>query len=122
MAQTTNQKPTNGQKDESLIKRKPDFIDPIKALEKGDLNLLDVIAPNEIEVDFNYLKINNVYLRTVFVSGYPRFVSPGWLEPIINFNASLDISFFIYPIEGKGVLDDLRRKIAEMEAELQPLM
>jgi len=119
MAQTTNQKPTNGQKDESSIKRKPDFIDPIKALEKGDLNLLDVIAPNEIEVDFNYLKINSVYLRTVFVSGYPRFVSPGWLEPIINFNASLDISFFIYPIEGKGVLDDLRRKIAEMEAELE---
>jgi hypothetical protein len=30
----------------------------------------------------------------------------------------LDISFFIYPIDGKGVLDDLLRKVAEMEAEI----
>ena len=28
------------------------------------------------------------------------------------------MSFYIYPIEGKSVLDDLRRKIAEMEAEI----
>ena len=26
---------------------------------------------------------------------------------------------FIYPVDGKGVIEDLRRKIAEMEAELQ---
>lgn len=118
-AQLKNPQPTNGQLATSPMNRKPNIIDPAKAIEKGDLSLLDVIAPESIEVDFNYLKINDVYLRTVFVSGYPRFVSPGWLEPIINFNASLDISFFIYPIEGKGVLDDLRRKIAEMEAELE---
>lgn len=118
-AQLKNPQPTNGQLASSPMNRKPNIIDPAKAIEKGDLSLLDVIAPESIEVDFNYLKINDVYLRTVFVSGYPRFVSPGWLEPIINFNASLDISFFIYPIEGKGVLDDLRRKIAEMEAELE---
>jgi type IV secretory pathway VirB4 component len=52
------------------------------------------------------------------VAGYPRFVSANWLSPLINFDYSLDISLFIYPIEGKGVLDDLRRKIAEMEAEI----
>jgi len=26
---------------------------------------------------------------------------------------------FIYPIEGKGVMEDLKRKVAEMEAEIQ---
>jgi len=40
------------------------------------------------------------------------------LEPVVNFDSSLDISFYIYPIDGKSVLDDLRRKIAEMEAEI----
>jgi conjugal transfer ATP-binding protein TraC len=78
----------------------------------------DTIAPQAMEVDFDYVKIDNVYFRTIFIAGYPRFVSPGWLEPIINFDSSLDISFFIYPVEGKTVLDDLRRKIAEMEAEI----
>jgi len=83
-----------------------------------DLGVLDIIAPQKIEVDFDFIKINNVFFRTIFVAGYPRAVSAGWLEGIVNFNNSLDISFYIYPIEGKSILDDLRRKIAEMEAEL----
>jgi type IV secretory pathway VirB4 component len=52
------------------------------------------------------------------VAGYPRFVAPGWLEPVINIDTSLDIAFYVYPVDGKSVLDDLRRKIAEMEAEM----
>jgi hypothetical protein len=82
------------------------------------IELIDALAPKIIETDFDYIKINDTYFRTLFVSGYPRFVSPGWLEPIINFNHSLDISFYIYPVDGKSVLDDLRRKITEMEAEI----
>lgn len=96
---------------------KPKVINPVRAVEEGN-NLLDVIAPQSVEEDFDYIKINDVYFRTIFVAGYPRFVSPGWLEPVVNFDSSLSISFSIYPVDGKSVLDDLRRKIAEMEAEL----
>jgi len=85
---------------------------------EGTTSILDLISPSAIEVDFNHLKINNRYFRTLFVAGYPRYVSANWLAPLINFDHSLEISMFIYPIEGKGVLDDLRRKIAEMEAEI----
>ena len=81
-------------------------------------SVLDAIAPQKIETDFDFLKINDTYFRTIFVSGYPRFVVPGWLEPVVNFNHSLDISFYIFPIDSKGTLDSLRRKITEMEAEI----
>lgn len=97
---------------------KPPILSPTLALAQRSLGLADIIAPSSIEVDFDYIKINNIYFRTLFVAGYPRFVSAGWLEQIINFDSSLDISFYIYPVEGKTVLDDLRRKIAEMEAEI----
>jgi len=97
---------------------KPEIVDPVAAIATQNMDLLDVIAPRKVEIDFDYLQIDGVYLRTLFISGYPRFVSPGWLEQIINFNSSLDVSFFIYPIEGKSVLDDLMRKVAEMEAEI----
>ncbi len=96
---------------------KPDIIDPNKAIADGT-SVLDAVAPKTIEIDFDYIKINGVYFRTLFISGYPRFVSPGWLEQVINFDSSLDISFYIYPVEVKGVLEDLRHKIAEMEAEI----
>ena len=97
---------------------KPEISNPNIDIFTKKVELIDAIAPKIIETDFDYIKINDTYFRTIFVSGYPRFVSPGWLEPIINFNNSLDISFYIYPIEGKSVLDDLRRKITEMEAEI----
>ena len=97
---------------------KPEIKNPISMIESGGMQLHDVIAPNDVEVDFDFIKVNNVYYKTLFVAGYPRFVAPGWLEPIVNFNSSLDISFYVYPVQGKSVLDDLRRKIAEMEAEI----
>ena len=91
----------------------------LENLERGLVSVQDIIAPGAIEVDFDHLKIGNKYFRTLFVAGYPRFVSANWLAPLINFDHGLDIAMYIYPVEGKGVLDDLRRKIAEMEAELQ---
>lgn len=99
--------------------QKPEFSKPVEALEKNkDLSIADVIAPQEVEVNFDYIKIGDIFFRTLFISGYPRFVVPGWLEPVVNFDHSLDISFFVYPVEGRTVLDDLRRKITEMEAEI----
>ncbi len=86
---------------------------------QGLVSIKDVIAPESIEVDFSFLRIGNKYFRTLFVAGYPRFVNANWLSPLINFDHSLDIAMYIYPVEGKGVMEDLKRKIAEMEAEIQ---
>ncbi len=97
---------------------KPPVLSPAYSVIAQKNNLLDVISPQSVEVDFDYIKVNDVYFRTIFVGGYPRFVTPGWLEPVVNIDTSLDISFYIYPVDGKTVLDDLRRKIAEMEAEM----
>ncbi len=106
-----------------FTKPKPKSTDQIpeavKPLAKGTVQIKDLIAPEAIEIDFSHLKINGVYFRTLFVAGYPRFVNANWLSPLINFNHSLTVSMFIYPIDGKGVIEDLRRKIAEMEAEIQ---
>ena len=102
----------------ATVSLKPVVKNPNLAIASGEMLLHDVIASDNIEVDFDFIKVNNVYFRTIFVAGYPRFVAPGWLESVVNFNSSLDISFYIYPVAGKSVLDDLRRKIAEMEAEL----
>ena len=88
-------------------------------LAQGLTSIQDVIAPSAIDVDFTHLKIGNTYFRTLFVAGYPRFVNANWLAPLINFNHTLDLSMFIYPAAGKGVLEDLKRKIGEMEAEIQ---
>lgn len=98
---------------------RPKLEEIAQTLAEGQLGVQDVIAPSALEVDFDHLKIGETYLRTLFVTGYPRFVGANWLAPIINFEHTLDIAMFYYPIESKGVLDDLRRKIAEMEATVE---
>ncbi|HOD01240.1 MAG TPA: ATP-binding protein [bacterium] len=89
---------------------------PPEILAEGMVNVRDIIAPSAIEVDFNNIKIGDMYYRTFFVSGYPRFVGANWLSPVINFDHTLLISMFYYPVKSKVILDDLRRKITELEA------
>lgn len=87
--------------------------------ERGMNSVTDIIAPPSVEVDFGHIRVGEKYYRTYFVVGYPRFVSPNWLEPLIDFDQSLNISMFCYPTTSSDVLDDIKRKVAEMQATLQ---
>lgn len=104
-----NLKPVEGQTKTAQEKRS--FTD-------GLVSIKDIIAPSSLEVDFNHVQIDNKYYRTLFVVGYPRFVGMNWLSYLINFDVALSLSMYIYPTDGKAILDDLRRKITEMEAEI----
>lgn len=88
----------------------------------SNMPIEDLLAPIDMEVDFNHLEMGGYFFRTLFVSGYPRFVGPNWLSPIINFEHSLRISTFYYPVESKTILEKLKKKIGEMEATLYTQM
>lgn len=87
-----------------------------------DMSIRDIVAPIDMEVDFNHIQMGDYYFKTFFISGYPRIVGPNWLSPIINFEHSLRISTFYYPVESKVILEKLKRKIGEMEATLYSQM
>lgn len=91
----------------------------IQHLEKGMVSLVDVIAPSSVEVDFKYIRVGEKFYSTLFIVGYPRYVSPNWLQPIIDYDHTLDIAMYCYPTSSSDVLADIKRKIAEMEATLQ---
>lgn len=90
----------------------------IPTIEKGMVSLVDVLAPSSIEIDFKHIRVGEKFYRTFFVVGYPRYVSPNWLQPLIDFDHTMDISMYAYPTSSSDVLGDLRRKIAEMEATI----
>lgn len=81
-------------------------------------NLSNIIAPAGVEADSNYLKIGDYYAKTFFVFNYPRFISSGWFSPIINLSEMMDISIFAHPMDTGLALRNLRKKVAQVEAEI----
>ena len=82
------------------------------------LTIADIIAPSFIDVQQNYIKIGERLARTYFVFSYPRYLSTGWLSPIINLNLPMDISFYLHPVDSEEILKKLRKKVTEVQAEL----
>lgn len=115
---SSKQKEEAKQKNMPVAKPVPKPKAGLPLLDKGTAALLDVIAPSSIEVDFRFIRIGEKFVKTFFVVGYPRFVSSGWLQPVIDFDHQIDVSMFIYPTSSPDILSDLKRKIAEMEATI----
>ncbi|MEX0932104.1 MAG: DUF87 domain-containing protein [Candidatus Saccharimonadales bacterium] len=85
---------------------------------QGVAALRDFIAPSSIEFESGHFKIGTRFGRTFYIYGYPRQIYTGWLSPIINMDEVMDISMFIYPVESKVVLNNLRKKVGQLEADL----
>ncbi len=82
------------------------------------LTLKDILAPSYIEIDFRDVITNDTINRTFYITGYPRTVTPGFIDPLVNMEEEGGISIFIYPTNIDEILDILRNKIAELEASL----
>lgn len=90
-----------------------------RAYREGVLTLRDIIAPSSFTIENNYLIIGTRYVRTLFVYGYPRTLFTGWLSPIINLDEVIDISLNIMPVESRVVLENLKKKVGQLEASAQ---
>jgi len=86
---------------------------------KGITTLRDLIAPSSLEIQSGYFRLGTKYGRTLYVYGYPREIYTGWLSSIINVDEVIDVSMFIYPVESQVVLNNLRKKVGQLEASMQ---
>lgn len=89
-----------------------------QAFLKGITTLRDLIAPSSLEIHSSYFRLGTKYGRTLYVYGYPRQIYTGWLSSIINIDEVLDVSIFIYPVESEVILNNLRKKVTQLEASI----
>lgn len=89
-----------------------------QAFLKGMTTLRDLIAPSSLEIHSSYFRLGTKYGRTLYIYGYPRQIYTGWLSSLINIDEVLDISMFIYPVDSQVVLDNLRKKVTQLEATM----
>ncbi len=89
------------------------------AFQKGVTALRDFIAPSSIEFKASYFQIGTRMARTYYIYGFPRQVFTGWLSSMVNLDEVIDLSMFVYPVESQVVLENLRKKVSQLEAGLQ---
>src|SRR5947207_4666197 len=88
----------------------------------GEQDQVDILSYAGLQEQASYLIIDEQYVRTLFISGYPYTASTGWLNMLINFNHNVDISYHIDQIDALQALPQLNRKITELESTRRAML
>ena len=91
-------------------------IDP--TTDPSTLTIKDIVAPSFIEEEQSHLKFGEKLSKSFFVFSYPHYLTSGWLSPVVNLDAQMDISFFIHPVDTGETLKRLRKKVTEVQAQM----
>jgi len=89
-----------------------------KLIEETTINIKDIIAPSSVAINNDSIEFGQRLARSFFIFSYPRYISTGWLSPVINLDARMDIAIFIHPIETGPQLKQLRKRVTEVQAEI----
>ncbi len=95
-----------------------EIIEEEKAFRRGVLTVRDIISPASLQITPKHLRLGSKFVRTLFVIGYPRYISVGWFAPIINLNLTFDVSMFFYPVKSAIILKQLKNKVGALEAQI----
>ncbi len=95
-----------------------EIIEEEKAFRRGVLTVRDIISPASLQITPKHLRLGSKFVRTIFVIGYPRYISVGWFAPIINLNLTFDVSMFFYPVKSAIILKQLKNKVGALEAQI----
>ncbi len=104
-----------------FLKKKKDEISEEQIFAAKATDVKDIIAPSSITVGSDHLTIGKRLAKSFFIFSYPRYLSTGWLSPIINLDTPMDIGMFIHPIETGQILKRLRRRVTEVQAEIMEM-
>ena len=73
-------------------------------------------GPDAVEVHPRALRLGEEWCRTFVVTGYPREVGLGWLEPLATHPGHLDVALHVEPVSAQLAAERLRRQLARLES------
>lgn len=88
----------------------------------GEQDALDILSYAGLEENIDYLCVDGIYVRTLYISGYPFVASSDWMDSLINFNHDIDISYHLHEVDTRSALPKLNRKITELESTRRAMM
>ena len=113
------EKSKSGQKVTISEEEKKKYIEAEKIYQEGLASIKDLIAPASMDIQYDKIRMDGLYAQSFYVFSYPRYLNVNWLAPLINFDVSMDISQFIYPISSDEIMKTLKKKVAQMQSSIR---
>ena len=98
-----------------------DFFNDIndsRVLQESSNTLNYLIAPNSIQDNVDFFRVNSKFCRIISVVGYPRIVESGFLDKIISSTDDFDISIHVEPFNIATMMVNLNKEIQKQRADL----
>lgn len=95
------------------------ILDAEKIFQEGLASVRDLIAPSSMDIAYESMKVSGMYAKTLVVFTYPRYLDANWLSPLINIDATIDVTHFIYPVDSASIMKVLKRKVAQMQSQVR---
>lgn len=108
-----------GSKDKISQQEKQKYIEAEKIYQEGLASIKDLIAPASMEVQSDKIHMDGMWVQSFYVFAYPRYLEVNWLAPVINFDVTMDISQFVYPISSGDIMNILKKKVAQMQSSIR---
>ncbi|MGW4058638.1 VirB4 family type IV secretion system protein [Amycolatopsis sp. NPDC004747] len=73
-------------------------------------------TPDAISVRPRALEVGGEWVASFAITGYPREVHPGWLQPLLTYPGRVDVSLHIEPIDPVTAANRLKRQLSKLES------
>lgn len=88
-----------------------------KNMSPKKVDWLHSVGYERLEEGVDRLRINGKYAQTLVIKNYPLATDANCLSELINFDGDADISYHMEPVDSLFALEQLNRKITELESQ-----
>jgi hypothetical protein len=82
----------------------------------GQAGRASAFTPDALSVASRHIEVGGEFIASFAITGYPREVYPGWLQPLLSHPGRLDVSLHIDPIDPATAAAHLKRQLARLES------
>ena len=100
------------------LQERQQLLDSENIFQEGMATVRDLIAPSSLEINYDHLRVEGMFARSFIVYSYPRYLDTNWMSPLVNFDATMDITQFVYPIDSARIMRILSKKVTQMQSAM----
>lgn len=88
----------------------------MKHLRTRESNVNSAFGPDAVTVEQRMIRTDDGVSASFVVTGYPREVRAGWLDPLFRHSGSIDVAVHVEPVAPVVAADTLRKQLARLQS------